>query len=164
MSPKISDIMQIFHALIKLNMPSLLHSRLLQDGQSTDTFWLDLVPYEELLEMAVPGSLLTVAEIEETLAQICDIMGDKSLSQIEQRQAIELLFKRQWGSSMSTVTAVFKMLPSSRHIAVTTNEALCLAPEQTEPGDLVCFVRGATIPFVLHKGSTEDRYRIVGGV
>lgn len=51
-----------------------------------------------------------------------------------------------------------------RRIVLTHSRVLALAPVETEFHDVVCFIKGAQVPFMLRQGSGPDRYILVGEV
>jgi Heterokaryon incompatibility protein (HET) len=155
------DFSECFRLMVKLK-----YGRILIEGQeATEThslFWRALTSYRELLKETSPERLAPEAEIEEYAASLKKAKHDNKLSAEDQRLLGKMYeelgkFDDNFVHSLSTASM-------QRRLIRTRSNALCLGPAQSQVGDLVCFLHGARVPFVLRKGSAVNRYELIGHI
>lgn len=132
-------------------------------GRTKEDFWVDNAAYKSLVSSLEPGLWPTDSELN-TLAEYRNkIKIDKTISS-EERERLMM----QFASDNMLVPdnhygLAFNRLYLGRCLARTKSGLLCMVPETSQIGDMICFVQGGRVPFVLRPGSKDDRYELVGG-
>jgi hypothetical protein len=79
-------------------------------------------------------------------------------------EAVGQVFLRSGGSMQPEAPSLYLQLSFPRRICITDRGYIGMAPHLAEQGDLLCFIFGSQVPFLLRhvEDSKEMRYRLVG--